>query len=103
MRLFGLVALALALPAPAWSAGLDVAQGLADVIAAEEFCGLAYDQPAIETFIADNVADDDLQFTGLLKGLIFVAKAAQETMSASAATAHCAQIRRLAAAYRFTS
>jgi len=94
--------LALLLPGGASAAGLDVVEGLADVIAAEAFCGLDYDQRAIEAFVANNVRNDDLEFTGLLKGLSFAAEAAQQRMSKSAATAHCAQIRRLAARYAFT-
>jgi len=83
------------------AAGTDVVQGLADVLAAEAFCDLAYDQNAIAAFIEKHVAADDLDFTGDLKGLIFIAERTQQTMSASAATAHCTQVRRLAATYGF--
>lgn len=90
-------------PTIAGAAGSDVVQGLADVIAAEEFCGLSYDQSAIETFIGTHVAADDLDFTGMLTAMIYLAEENQKAMSPSAATAHCAQIRRLAGTYRFTA
>lgn len=97
------IAAFLLFPASAIAEGIDVAPGLADVLAAEDFCGLDYDPRDIERFVAHNVRNDDLEFTGMLKGLIFVAEAAQEKMSASAKSAHCTQIRRLAAHFAFTS
>ena len=101
MRLAMMLAALLA-PNLAAAEGIDIVDGLADLIAAEAFCGLRYDQQAIETFIAQNVAADDLEFTGLLKGLTFAADASQQRMSQSAATAHCAHIRRLAQHHGFT-
>lgn len=46
------VAAALLAPSLAAGEGIDILDGLADLIAAEAFCGLRYDQQAIETFIA---------------------------------------------------
>lgn len=100
------VVLGLLLPlgaTPALPASFELTQGLADVIAAESFCGLTYDQAAIAAFIDAEVAADDIEFTSSLKGLLYLAEASQKDMSPSATTAHCTQVKRLAKTYGFTS
>jgi len=78
-----------------------LAEQLGGVIAAEEFCGLAYDQAAIAAFIEQKVAADDMAFPKWLGVFTSSAGRDQERMSASAKTAHCVQMRRIAIAYRF--
>ncbi|WP_395815242.1 hypothetical protein [Devosia sp.] len=97
-----LAALTVLVPGLALAAGDDILSGLADVLAAEDFCKLTYDQPAIEAFIQAHVAPDDLDFTSNLTAFIYVAGEHQLEMTTSAATAHCTQIRRLAKTYGFT-
>lgn len=88
--------------APGRADSMEVASNLASVLASEEPCGLTYDQAAIEAFIADKVPADDMNFTGMLT-LMQRGNAAQiREMSASARTAHCAQIKRVVKSYGFT-
>jgi hypothetical protein len=93
------IALVLATPALAWDAVArnSFADAMAAMIASEEVCGLGYDQAAIEALIAGTVPADDLEFVVALDRKIWVALQRVETMSESARTAHCAQIRRSAA------
>jgi hypothetical protein len=88
-------------------AGVALAQdyqfvtGLADILAAEEFCGLTYDQDAVSQLINERVAADDLGFTDLLKNMTYMAELRQDEFTRSATTAHCVQIERLAAGFGF--
>lgn len=77
------------------------AQELSSVIAAEEFCGLNYDQPAIEAWIAANVPPEDMAFSNMLTSGIMGAEFQQKQMSTSAKTAHCAAIAQTAKHYGF--
>lgn len=103
MRVVSVIA-AIAFSSSAFGQSLEMRQlasGLGDVIAAEAFCGLSYDQAAIETFINEKVPEDDLTFVGDLTASIEVSAFDQEAMTQSAKTAHCTQIKRAAKAHGF--
>lgn len=100
--LLGCVYVLLASAHPARSASPDsdhLAIALGSVIAGEEFCGLAYDQGAIEAFIEKNVPASDMDFAESLDTMVGGSKYEQEKMGQSEKTAHCAQIRRVAKSY----
>lgn len=79
-----------------------VAEELGGVLAAEQRCGLAYDQDAIAAFIGERVQVDDMQFPRLLNYQVTVAGLHLDQMSESTKTAYCAQIGRIAEHYGFT-
>ncbi len=81
---------------------MNLANALGSIIAAEQFCGLAYAQPAIAAYIEAKVPADDMDFPPLLTGMISGATYQQQAMTPSAKTAHCTQIARLAKANGFT-
>lgn len=81
---------------------MQIANDLGTVLASEEVCGLSYDQAAIEAFIAKKVSADDMSFASTLNMMVMGSEAQIGDMSASAKTAHCAQIRRVAKSYGFT-
>ncbi|MCO5082631.1 MAG: signal recognition particle [Rhizobiaceae bacterium] len=103
---FVVVIVATALSAGAASAqgleSMQIANELGTVIASEEVCGLSYDQAAIEAFIAKKVSADDMSFASTLNMMVMGTEAQIGDMSASAKTAHCAQIKRVAKSYGFT-
>ena len=80
---------------------MNVANQLGTVLASEEFCGLSYDQAAIEKFIEEKVAADDMGFASNLQVMTEGQRYSLKDMSASSRTAHCAQIRRVAKSYEF--
>ena len=79
-----------------------LATQLGSVLAAEDFCGLTYDQAAIAAFVEAEVAPDDMAFPSTLSAMTDGHRYQQDTMSASAKTAHCTQIGRVAASYGFS-
>lgn len=99
--LSAVVSLAAASAAFAQADTMMVASQLGNVLAAEEFCGLTYDQEAIQAFIEKNVRADDMGFAGMLSLMTGGSESKQREMNASAKTAHCAQIRRVAKANGF--
>lgn len=88
---------------PAMADSMTTAVSLGSVLASEEFCGLTYNQDAISTYIAKNVKDDDMQFPSTLQMMTEGQKFQLKEMSNSQVTAHCAQIKRLAKSYGFTT
>lgn len=80
---------------------MTLASQLGSVLAAEEFCGLTYDQEAIAAFINAEVAEDDLGFASMLQMQTQGLAVMQEEMNASQKTAHCAQTQRVARSYGF--
>lgn len=80
----------------------DVANQLGTVLGSEEACGLAYDQKAIEDFVNDHVKPSDMSFPSMLDTMTRGTKYLIQSMSESALTAHCTQIRRIAKHYGFT-
>ena len=79
----------------------QTASNLGDVLASEKPCALSYDQPAIQSFIDTHVDADDMEFPGNLSSAVFAANYTIGDMTPSQLTAHCAQIERIARAFRF--
>ncbi|MEW6121648.1 MAG: signal recognition particle [Pseudomonadota bacterium] len=97
-----LVAAAMSLATPAAAQGsMEVAMQLGSVLASEGPCNLTYDQAAIEAFIEKKVKATDLDFAGTLALMTAGQEVQIKDMSKSALTAHCAQVRRSAKAYKF--
>ena len=89
---------------PALARGGDTVEklfGLGDLLAAEVFCGLAYDQAAIRDFIDKNVPPDDLNFAGELDIHARLAKSHLPEMSPATKAAYCVQTERVARHYGF--
>lgn len=86
---------------PAIADSDDIAMNLGNVIASEEYCGLSYDQEAIQSYIQKNVRADDMGFPGSLNLMISGSSYTIKQLSKSAKTAHCAQISRIAKSYQF--
>lgn len=89
---------------PALAQGLEsmsLASELGTVLASEEACGLTFDQTAIAAFIEAKVAADDMGFASTLNMMTEGNKYQIEEMSVSSKTAHCTQIKRVAASYGF--
>jgi hypothetical protein len=80
----------------------DIALALGTVLASEEFCGLNYDQAAIQEFIRKRVSPDDMDFPSSLESMTAGVRIENQTMSDSAKIAHCTQIARIAKSYGFT-
>jgi hypothetical protein len=78
----------------------NLALNLGNVLGSEEFCGLAYDQSAIEAFIEKHVAADDRNFAADLT-MTGGVKIENQDKSPSEKTAHCTQIRRVAKSFGF--
>lgn len=105
MKLYPAVALAVMLSfAPVTAQGfksMTLASNLGTVLASEEMCGLSYDQEAIAAFIEENVDPKDMGFASNLQMMTEGQAYNLRDMSASARTAHCTQIRRVAKSYGF--
>lgn len=101
-----LIFLAVSMSGPALAQTTDMqamtqANELGSILAAEEFCGLTYDQDAIQAWITSNVAADAMGFAGTLTMMVAGAEFQQRDMSTSAKTAHCTAIRQTAKHYGF--
>ena len=81
---------------------MRLSNDLGSILASEETCGLSYDQDAIKAFIDKHVKADDMGFANTLGLMTRGTKLELKNMSASAKTAHCAQISRVARTYAFT-
>ncbi len=100
--IFGtVIALGLAAGTAAAQDSFKVAANLASVLGAERPCGLSFKPEAIETFIAKNVAADDMGFPSTLSTMTGGAEYGFENMSAGAKVAQCAQVKRVAKSYGF--
>jgi hypothetical protein len=95
--------LLIASPAMAMDAGESIvlAQQLGSVMGSEEGCGLTFNQPAIEAFIAQKVDADDMSFPSNLSLFIRGQQREFANMKTSQKTAHCAQIKRIAKRFGF--
>jgi hypothetical protein len=80
---------------------MQLATQLGGLLASEGFCGLSYNQTAIEKFIDERVAADDLSFPSTLSLMTEGASYQLEDMSESSRTAHCRQVERLARNFGF--
>ena len=89
---------------PVLAQGLEsmkLATELGTVLASEEPCGLTFDQTAIAAFIEAKVPADDMSFPSRLSMMTKGSAYQIDEMSASSKTAHCTQIKRVAASYGF--
>lgn len=93
--------LTLAAPASAQNS-YELASNLGLVLASEDACDLTFQADAIGAYIESNVAADDMEFAEFLAGTTTLGDMKIERMSASGLAAHCAQIKRVAAAHGFT-
>jgi len=66
-----------------------------------QFCGLAYDQDAIQSFIEKNVPASDMDFSAELSTMTGGTKYENENMTESEKTARCTQVKRVAKSYGF--
>ena len=104
MKQLGASVLVALVPAFAASQSLDSleqARNLGSVLAAEEFCGLAYDQDAIGGWIDENTDPSDMGFASTLRLMTDGAAYDLRDMSDSSRTAHCRAIERTARHYGF--
>lgn len=76
----------------------DFARKLGSLLAAEEPCGLNYDQNAISAVIEKNVKADDMEFGSDMNNYTGLAKFQIEQMSTSSKGAFCTQQSRVAKA-----
>ena len=74
---------------------------LGTLLGSEAFCGLTFDQSAIQAFIEKNVSADDMQFAAELETMTSGTQYENEQMSASAKIARWTQVRRVARSYGF--
>lgn len=81
---------------------MTLATNLGSVLASEDLCELTYNQDAISAFIEKEVDADDMSFPSTLQVMVQGQDFQNQSMSASAKTAHCAQIKRVARSYGFT-
>lgn len=80
---------------------IQLATALGSLLASEKFCGLQYDQDAIQKFINSKVSEKDMNFPSTLQMMVMGSEAQNADMSPSAKTAHCTQIARIARSYGF--
>lgn len=93
----------LAAPALAQSgkAPIQIASDLGTLLASEAPCGLAFDQAAIQTWIAGNAPVDDMGFAGSLDSFTRGYGRRFDEMTPSARTAACAAATGTAKRYGF--
>ena len=80
---------------------MDKAMSLGTLIGSEEYCGLTYDQAAIQSWIAENVPVQAMDFPQTLDMAITAETYGQSDRTGSAKTAHCASVSRTASHYGF--
>lgn len=80
---------------------MQKATELGAVLAAEEMCGLSYDQGAIRAWINANIPVDAMDFPSTLSMMVEGSKYQNGSLSASSKTAHCAAIEQTARHYGF--
>lgn len=80
---------------------MNMAQNLGSVLAAEDFCGLSYDQTAIQAFISKHTSPNDMGFSSTLSMMTDGTKVELQSMSPSSKTAFCTQQGRVAKNYGF--
>jgi len=74
---------------------------LGSILGSEEYCGLEFDQGAIQSFIEKRVSPNDMGFVASLATMAQGTKFENERFSASEKTARCTQVKRVAKAYGF--
>lgn len=78
-----------------------VANDLGTVLAAEDVCGLSYDQDAIQKYVTEIVPSDVTSFPGTLGLWTRTRKDQMQTMTGSEKTAQCTSIKNIAKSYGF--
>lgn len=76
---------------------MQMGQNMGRLIGSESYCGLTFDQAAIESWIEENADPGDLNFGSYIELGITGEEFEQDDRSDSAKTAHCATVRRTAA------
>ena len=100
LLLVALTGVALSLkPAAATDGNLSLHLGT--ILGSEQFCGLTYDQSAIQAFIEKNVSADDMRFASELNSMATGTKYQNKEMTPSEKTARCTQIQRVAKSFGF--
>lgn len=99
MRIAAVVAAATLATATGPAAAQNRAEQLAVVLAAETACELSVSPEGVAAWIEANVAEDDLDFASNLQGQQWLQAQMVEDLSDGALVAHCAQVRRSAAAH----
>lgn len=80
---------------------MELAVSLGSILGSEQFCGLSFDQAAIQAFIDEKIPADDMGFASDLSMMTSGATFQQSGMSESSKTAHCAAVARTARHYGF--
>lgn len=82
---------------------MQKAMALGTLIGSEDYCGLVYDQAAIEGWIEGNIPADAMDFPQTLEMGVTSETYTQNDRSPSAKTAHCAAVSRTAKHYGFVA
>jgi hypothetical protein len=77
----------------------SVAVSLGEVLGAEDFCGLTYDQAAVKSFMDKNVRKDDADFASTLRMVTGWTKYRDGTMSVADKTDECSGIAQTARSF----
>lgn len=80
---------------------LSKGMALGKLIASEEYCGMTFDQSAIEQWIGENVPATAMDFPQLMEMGGASEEYERQDRTDSAKTAHCAAMRQTARHYRF--
>jgi hypothetical protein len=88
---------------PAWAEGdsSTLAVSLGEVLGAEDFCGLKYDQAAVKSFMDTNVKKDDVDFASTLRMVTGWTRYRGGTMSVADKTDECTGIEQKARSFGF--
>lgn len=74
---------------------------LGTILAAEDLCGLTFDQGAVSTWIDENTNPSDMSFPGTLQMMVDGSTFQNSGMPVSALTAHCRSVERTARHFGF--
>jgi hypothetical protein len=88
---------------PAWAEddSSTLAVSLGEVLGAEDFCGLKYDQAAMKSFMDKNVKKDDADFASTLRMVTGWTKYRDGTTSVADKTDECIGIEQTARSFGF--
>lgn len=78
-----------------------LSQNLGDLLGSEELCGMSFDKAAIEKFINDKVAADNMDFAGSVQFYTNMKRESFKELSASQQTVQCIQAKRVAKEFGF--
>lgn len=95
--------LAAFLPVIAFADSGDVARRLGYMLGSEAVCGFHFRRVAVEEFIAENVAADDMDFIVVFDLVVADVEDDSRSLGASELVARCAQVRRVAETLGFMS